>query len=243
MTFAYFETLRILLDQIEMSQAGVIGRTADVIADSLAAGGVLHIFGTGHGHLLAEELFYRAGGLAPVNAILAPGLMLHDSAQASTLLERTPGYATLVLEQYDLRAGEVLIIASNSGRNVAPVEAALAARQRGLTVVALTSLQHSQAVTSRHDSGLRLFEVADIVIDNCGIEGDAAIEIQGMPGRVGATSTIAGAAILQALAGEIITRLLERGRRPPVLRSANVDGGDELNNEVLASYRRRLRSL
>jgi uncharacterized phosphosugar-binding protein len=240
---AYFDRVRALLTEAERKNAGAMEQAADLIAKALASGGLLHTFGTGHGHLLAEELFYRAGSLAPVNAILDPSLMLHVSATGSTAVERLSGYAEPLLARYDVKAGDVLLIASNSGRNSVPIEMALAAQGRGLKVIALTSLAHSCSQPSRHASGQRLFEIADVVLDNCGDVGDAAIEIDGLPGKIGATSTVIGAAILHALVCRVVEKMLERGAVPPTTLSANVNGGDEHNARILSEYRSRIKHL
>src|SRR5512141_763640 len=155
--FAYFDLLRNLLTEIESINAAAMEQAAEAVADCLQRGGLLHTFGTGHGHILAEELFYRAGGLVPVNANLDPVLMLHLSALGSTQLERLSGYADVVLSRYEVHTGDVILIASNSGRNSVPVEMAIAAKARGLTVIALTSLTHSKSQPSRHPGGKRLF--------------------------------------------------------------------------------------
>ncbi|NIK54953.1 sugar isomerase domain-containing protein [Kribbella shirazensis] len=211
-----------IAQQAADTQLGAIRVAAGLVADALAGGKTFWVFGTGHSHTLAEELYGRAGGLADVRAILEPGLMLHEGLQKSSLLERLPGLADVLLEINPLAAGDVVLIASNSGRNAVPVEFALGARERGVQVIALTSLAHSNATTSRAPGGQRLFETADVVIDNCGIPGDALIEVPGTPERTGATSTLVGALLLQALTAEIVTRLSERGLTPNVLRSLNV---------------------
>jgi uncharacterized phosphosugar-binding protein len=180
------------------------------------------VFGTGHSHVIAEELYGRAGGLADVRAVLEPGLMLHEGLLKSSLLERLPGLADVLLQTNEIGAGDVVLIASNSGRNAVPVEFALGAKAKGAKVIALTSLKHGTAVTSRAPGGQRLFEIADVVIDNCGEPGDALIDVPGSPERTGATSTLVGALLVQALTVEIVTKLTDRGQTPNVLRSLNV---------------------
>jgi len=204
------------------TQLGAIRVAAGLVADALAGGKTFWVFGTGHSHALAEELYGRAGGLADVRAILEPGLMLHEGLQKSSLLERLPGLADVLLEINPLAAGDVVLIASNSGRNAVPVEFALGARARGVQVIALTSLAHSNAVTSRAPGGQRLFETADVVLENCGEPGDALIKVPGTPEPTGATSTLVGALLLQALTVEVVTRLTDRGQPPNILRSLNV---------------------
>jgi uncharacterized phosphosugar-binding protein len=230
------------IQRVVQEEAGNLEAAAQLVAKSLASGGVLHIFGAGHSHLFAEDLAYRAGGLVPVNPILDIGYTLMAGPPSrSTRLERLEGYAEALLENYDLRPGEVLIVMSQSGRNPGPVEAALSAKRRGLHVVAVTSLGHSRAVESRHSSGKRLFELADVVIDNHVPMGDAALELAPGRPRVAPLSTIVGAAILQALVAEVAGRLLTMGLEPPIWISSNVPGGDEHNQRLAAQYPSRLR--
>ncbi|WBQ04973.1 SIS domain-containing protein [Kribbella sp. CA-293567] len=203
------------------SQVGAVRVAAGLVAEALAEGKTFWVFGTGHSHLIAEELYGRAGGLASVRAVLEPGLMLHEGLLKSSLLERLGGLAAVLLQVNEIAAGDVVLVVSNSGRNAVPVEFAEGVREVGAKVVALTSLAHSTAVESRAPSGSRLFELADVVIDNCGVPGDALIEIDGSPERTGATSTVVGALLVQALTVEVVSLLAERGHTPDVLRSLN----------------------
>ena len=239
----YFDKVREVLAEAERTNAATVEQVGALIAGSIAAGGILHLFGTGHGHMLAEELFYRAGGLVPVNAILDSTLMLHESALSSSLAERLPGYADVILSRYRVESGEVMIIASNSGRNAVPVDMALAASARGLTVVALTSLAHANAHSSRHPSGKHLHEVADFVLDNCGVAGDAALTVPGLDEPIAPTSTVVGVALLHSLVVVAVERLIQKGVEPPVFISANVGGSDDHNLRLLDQYRSRLRHL
>jgi uncharacterized phosphosugar-binding protein len=214
-----------ILGRIATEQMPNIERAAAMAAESVSAGGMLHIFGSGHSHLIAEEIFRRAGGLCCVNAILDPALGGH--LRTSTTLERLEGYVPIVFGPYDLRQGEVIVIISNSGINAAPIEAAFVAKERGLRVVAITSMAHSQSVASRHSTGRKLPDLADVVIDNCGVPGDALLQVDGVPSRICATSTLTGTLIIQCLMAEIVEALRARGVTPPILISANVprDGG------------------
>ncbi len=238
----YFSHIGSLLARAETVNAATIHECAGVIAGSLAAGGVLHAFGTGHSHCLAEELFHRAGGLVPVNALLDSRTMLHEGTMAATLTERLPGYAEAILSRYSLQAGEVMIVASNSGRNAVPVEMALAAQARGLKVIALTSVAHSSSQSPRHASGKRLFEVADYVLDNCGEVGDAALTLLGIEAKICATSTVVGAALLGALVHATCEALLAHGVEPPVFVSSNLGAGeaDARNQALLDRYPGRI---
>jgi uncharacterized phosphosugar-binding protein len=241
----YFEKIKQLLEQVETKNAEMIQVCADHLASSIAQGGVLHAFGTGHSHLLAEELFHRAGGLVPVNALLDARLMLHEGTMAATLTERLPGYAEAILSRYSLLAGEMIIVASNSGRNAVPIDVALGAKARGLTVIALTSVAHSSSQNSRHTSGKRLFEVADYVLDNGGEVGDACLSLVGMDGKLCATSTVTGVALLQSLVYAAAERLVALGVEPPILRSSNVgqSEADDHNQRHIDRYLSRITHL
>ncbi len=232
-----------LIDAIARSQAANLERVAQVIFTSLRGGGVFHVFGSGHSHALAEEAYHRAGGLVPVNAIQELFLTPLTPPGTSSQLERMPGLAKIILDGHDLRPREVLMVISNSGINPVPIEVALEGKSRGLTVVALTSLRHSQSVPSRHASGQRLFEIADIVLDNCGASGDAAVRYESFQGTVGSTSLLAGAYIINSLTCRVVELFLAHGLTPPVYFSANVPGGDEHNRGLEAKYRGRIRGL
>ena len=238
----YFDEVSRLLKTAQQTQREPIRQAVEAVAAALSQGGTVFAFGTGHSHMLAEELFYRAGGLVRVYPILDDPLMLHINASRSSRMERLPGYAATLLEDGpELHTGDVMFIFSNSGRNAVPVEMALEAKKRGLCVICITNLTHSRSVSSRHASGKKLFEVSDIVIDNGGAIGDAAI-------RVGETvcsptSTVIGAAILQAIVCGVVERMQEDGTVPEVFSSSNIDGGDEINEQYIRRYRSKIRFL
>ncbi len=230
------------IDAVIASQRPALEHGAGRIAAALVVDRFLYAFGTGHSHLLAEEIFYRAGGLARACAILAPPLMLHESASTSSQHEQESGVAAEILDRYPIAAGDVLIIASNSGRNAVPVEMALNARERRIETIAITSLSHSRAFPSRHASGKRLFEVADIVLDTAGVPGDAALEIPGLPLRIGPTSTLVGAFLINALVVRAIELAVEAGQTPEIYASSNADDSGR-NEALLNQFRSRIRHL
>jgi uncharacterized phosphosugar-binding protein len=239
----YFEHIERLLQTLQRTQRENISAAADIVADALIQGGVFHIFGTGHSHIIAEEAFFRAGGLVAVNAILEPGLMIHDGASKSTNLERLSGYAEIIADYHDLKCSDALMIVSNSGRNAVPVEMAVTAKNRGIPVIALTSLAASTQVDSRHSTGKRLFEVADVVIDNCGVPGDAILEVADIPTKICPTSTVTGTIILNVLVAEVAERILAAGIQPAFYKSANLDDGTEYYGQWVAEYKRKFKSL
>lgn len=231
----YFNNLSDLLDRTLNTQQPAMEKAARRIADCFRTGGMLYTFGTGHGHLLALEIFYRAGGMARVCPILDEKLMLHISAAGSTREERDETWVPRLLKKYPIRQGDVLLAISNSGRNAVPVMLAMEAKARGAFVIALTSMQHTSAVTPRNKENLRLFETADLVIDNGGVLGDAAIQAAD-GAMVGPTSTAIGAAILQAIVCRVKELSLEEGFEADFFQSSNVDGGDEWNEKLIERY-------
>ncbi len=238
----YFAVIIDLLARLRDTQGANIADAADVLAASLKTGGVVHLFGTGHSHLLAEEVFYRAGGLIPVQAMLDSSVLLSGGAQRSTHTERTPGAAAQIAERYELHPGDTGIVISNSGRNPAPIEMAQLMKTRGMTVIGITSVTHSSALPPVAPHTQRLFEVADIVLDNGGAYGDAALRLDGVAHPVGPTSTIAGAALLHAVFIGAMQRLVSAGHTVVNLPSGNVEGADLTAVAAeLERYRDRIR--
>lgn len=235
----YYQIILETLASVWESQQPSLETAAGWIADALASDRCLYLFGTGHSHLLSLELFYRAGGLAQAAPILEESLMLHESASGSSEREREEGFAARILQRYPVAPGDVLLVASNSGRNAVPIEMTLEAKARGLKTIALTSLTHSRSVLSRHTSGARLFEVADLSLDNGAVVGDASVTLPGTEACMGPTSTIIGSFLVNALALEAATLAIQRGWTPAIYTSANGDGGDR-NAELLCRFRDRL---
>ena len=193
--------------------------------------------------MICEEPFYRAGGLVPVHPILEPALMLHEGAYKSTLFERLDGIGKVLLDVNGAEKGDVLFLISNSGRNGSVIDMALEARNKNITTVAITSLQHSKACTSRHKSGKKLYELTDYIIDNCGVPGDAAVEIKDFDQKVAPTSSIACILIVNTIVSNVVERLIAQKIIPPVFMSANTDEGDCFNKKLLQEYRARIKPL
>lgn len=222
-----------VLQKIIATQNEPIQDAARVIAEHIAGNGILYILGSGHSLITALESYGRAGGMVPIDVIF-------DKTFGK--IERLPGYAELLLKNYDVDNG-VVVVVSNSGRNPLPIEVALESKKRGAKVIALTSLSHSKSVTSRHESGKRLFEIADVVVDNCCEPGDAIVEIEGVRGKVGATSSVACTFIINSILVQATEDLVKMGVTPPVLISVNLDGSDEYNDALNEKYKGRIRGL
>lgn len=239
---AYINEISRLVSEVGEKQADVMEKAAVLMADALCSDGFVYTFGTGHSHILAEEIFYRAGGLARVYPILEDALMLHTHAARSSMFERTAGLAALLLDDIDtIKYGGVIFIFSNSGGNTVSVDMALEAKKRGLSTVCITNITHSNIITSRHPDGLKLKDVCDVVIDNMGCHGDAAVTIGDTV--TGATSTVIGAMILQAVVCRAIEICTERGKVPEVFASANTKGGDEANEGFIKKYKPLVKAL
>lgn len=226
---AYHSTITGILSRIVSEETEQISAAATVLADCVEQGKLIHVFGTGgHSYMAGEEMFYRAGGLQPLNAILDSGVSLANGARRSTIVERTPGYAKAVLDTYGVAEGEAIILVNVNGINSLTIESAIEAKKRGLKVIGVTSKEFSLNVPpntpSRHPSNKNLFEVSDIVIDVHIPPGDALLTLPGVKPKVAAGSTVAIAFVLNALTAKTVSLLAERGIEPPLWVSANLPG-------------------
>ena len=243
MTYAseYLENMESILEQIKANQPQY-RETAAAILAQVKKGGMIFPFGTGHGHLLALEMFYRAGGMVRVNPILTEELMLHKSATGSSAFERSEGKAEPLLNEYNVGDKDVVIVFSNSGINPLTIEMALGAKERGALTVALTNLNHSRPLQSRHHSGLKLYEICDFVLDNFGVLGDACVEVaSGI--KIGPTSTIAGAAIVHTLTAMMVEMAEADSYDLELYTSGNVPNGHERNLYLIEKYKDIIKSL
>ena len=236
---AYVASIQQLISDLESAEISALNTAANLVANSIANDGIVHVFGSGHSNLLAQEVFHRAGGLVPVNAMLDVNLTIFGSARA-TVVERLEGYAATVVASYDIRPGEVVIIISNSGVNPVPIEIAQQAKQLGASTIAVMSAAAYADAPSRHSDGIRLADVVDLVLDTHVPKGDA-IQPVGPDGIVvGATSTILGAVLLNCLFVAAAELLAERGEAIPAFVSQNVPGGDDHNKDLIERFRPRI---
>lgn len=242
MTAAYRTYMRRLYDIIEevlSTQSRPIETAACWIADTIERRRVVHLFGSGHSHMVAEEVFHRAGSLLPLNPMLDANLTLLGSINA-TLLERTPGYGKVVVDSHDIRENEVVVVASNSGVNPVPIDVVLASNARGARTIAITSHDHYRDVPSRHEGGKRLAEVADLTLDTRVPKGDALVSIPGVDTPAGGASTVIGVVIINALVVQAAAQLQQRGVKPPLIPTMNLPGGDEEMEALVREWGDRL---
>lgn len=230
-----------------MAQSGGLDEAVEAMVGSIRNGGVLQAFGTGHSQAFAMEIAGRAGGLIPTHAIALRDTVLKGDRPASDLkgglLERDTNIANELWELHEFHPEDVFLIASNSGVNGSIVGIALRAKEEGHTVIAVTSLQHTNAVTPKHPSGKRLAEIADVVIDNLAPFGDATVPVGDGGVLAGAVSSITAAYIAQLLTLATAARIEETGETPPLYLSANIPGGDEHNDALKARYGERIGSM
>ncbi len=233
-----------VMERIYQTQTDAIRQTGKLFADCLEKDGVIQAYGTGHSRAFAMELAGRAGGLVPVNRIDLDDLALRANwpleRVRSPEIERDLEAGQTILSCYRIEPQDVFIIASNSGVNVAIVEVALHAKQHGHKLVAVTSLEHSRQTASRHPSGKKLYELADIVIDNCGPFGDALLEMPGGRGKACSISSVSGSLIGQMITAETIGNLIARCIEPPIFLSANIPGGIEQGQQLRQRYADRI---
>lgn len=237
----YFQEINQLLHIVEEKETETLKHAASKIAESIQAGGIIHFFGCGHSHMLAEEVFYRAGGLVPVNPIFHEPLMLHENATESSALERKEGYAGGFMKDEDIRANDILVVISTSGRNPVPIDVAEIAREKGAFVISISSKIYAEQQTSRHSSGKFLHEAADLAIDNHIPIGDALIKDERVAIKFAPGSSVVGIAMVNSMLAHAISIMAANGYEPPILLSGNVDGADEHNAALIAKYRGRIK--
>ncbi len=231
----YYQIVQEIQKRALEQEYSTLQRVAALMANVIRDEGRIFLFGTGHSHMLMEEAFFRAGGLAPAAPIFVTNLMLHEDPSLSGHLERMMGLAAPILDRHDPRPGELLLVISNSGVNALPVEMAVEGKRRDLTVVALCSRAYAE-VAPLSELGRRLTDVADEVIDNHGVPGDAAVEVDGFSWRVGSTSTVVGAFLWNCLLCETARLLCESGDELPVFASHNMEGAAQHNSAVLEKW-------
>jgi uncharacterized phosphosugar-binding protein len=240
-TASYLDRARDLLDRLG-GQDEALERAASLCADAIGAGGLVHLFGTGHSRIAVEEMFPRYGSYPGFHPIVELSMTFHtqvvgaNGQRQAMFIERMEGLGEVILRNFDLRPPDAMMVFSASGLGAVPIDVAAGARARGLPVIAMTSLAATMAGESTHSSGARLRDHADVMLDLCTPPADALVELEGIPTPVGPGSTIAAVALANEVKVRTAARLAERGALPPVLTSASVVGADESRRLFDAAY-------
>ena len=245
---AYLDAIHALMGRILREERAPLDAAAQKLAAHIAADRLIYAYGPGgHSNLATQEIFFRAGGLMHVSAILDEGTLLSNGALRSMAMERTPGYGKLVISNQRLGEGDVLLLINAYGINAALIDAAIEARRRGVFLIGISSRTHATSTSedhpARHSTKQNLHDLVDIAIDTKVAIGDAVVEVPGFPDRIAAISTFANATALNFLVIRTVAKLVEQGVEPPVWRSGNSQGGDTANTRFIARFHDRVRAL
>ena len=238
----YIQAVIELLQQIADEEGPALKQAAKLMADAITGGQRIFAFGCTHSSLPIQDLVYRAGGLMLINPIFGPGVASLDikPATLTSAMERLVGFAQTLLNNNPIEKGDVLIVVSVSGRNALPIEMAQLAQERGIKVIGVTSRAYTESVESRHPSGKKMYQFADVVLDNKVSKGDAVLQAEGVPQNFCPASGVTSNAILHALVAATVEELLARDVTPPIILAANVDGGAEYNAKLFEQYGDRI---
>lgn len=243
----YFEVMREVVEDVLNTQEANIMKAAEILTNTTQNNGIIHLFGSGHSSLIAEDVFWRAATLANVHAIFESAVAGINEVTKTSKIEKLEGIGRVILEYNRVLPPDAIICISNSGNNAATVDVALGAKKRGVPVIAITNVTYADQLTTHHSSGKKLKDVADVVIDNCSLYGDAAVEIPGFSQKVGATSTIPVAFIVPALLVQTCENLVDLGIQPDVYYNGHLayeDPAIKLHNDALVDkYFYRIRNL
>ena len=243
---AFNEYLKIVTSNLTLladEQQNCIEKAAEKLTDVIANDGIIYLFGCGHSHIFGEDVFYRAGGLAPIRPILIEPLMLHQGAARSSQLEKQDNYINKYLQTYPISHNDALIVISTSGINPAPIDTILWGKSAGATTIAMTSFLYAEKFPSRHLSGKYLRDCADIAIDNHVPCGDAVLTVEKNQPPFAPVSSVLGIFLLQAIFAEVIFNLSHRHHPLPVFLSGNIPGSTEHNIQLVNKYSLRIPEL
>lgn len=237
-----------LIRRVE-AQMPLIHQAADLFAQTIQAGQMVHVFGSGHSRILVEEMWPRYGSFPGFNPIVELSLTFHNlvvganGQRQAMFLENVSGFAARILRNFDLKPGDSALVISSSGCNVVPVEMAEEFQRRGVKVVALVSQAHADASTTRHPGGKKLQDCADLVLDTGAPIGDAMVKIEGLESPVAPGSTVGGCLLVNAIKAEVAARLTQAGQPPPVLTAGVVLGAERATQIFESAYDEHARRL
>lgn len=244
----YYEEITSILQEIMKTEKEKIKEAAQMIADHVKEDQLFYVYGPGgHSNLASQEVFFRAGGLMHASAILDEGTLLSSGALRSMAMERTPGYGKIVIEDNNLKQGDLLIMVNAYGINTTTIEATLEAKERGVKTIGICSVEHAESTPAdhpaRHPSKHNLQDITDMSIDSKIKVGDAVLKIEGQEQMVGALSTYVNAFILNSITIEVTSILAKEGIQPPIWKSGNATGGDEWNEQFIDRFKGRIKKL
>ncbi|MFC5045467.1 sugar isomerase domain-containing protein [Aquimarina hainanensis] len=234
--FEYIDQVQRLIDHLRSDQEESIKAAATVLTKAIKEDRIIHTLGTGHSQMIAMELFGRASGIANVSAMLDELLLLSNGARRSAAIEQVSGLASILWDKYNIETSDVLIIISNSGRNAIPIEMAQIAKAAGVKIIAITSLEQSKKYNSRHKSGQKLYQLADIVIDNCVPSGDGVMHMNNE--LFGPVSSIMGMVIVNTIVTEAIKECHRQNIPVTIYQSQNIDHTD--NDRIYKQFESRI---
>lgn len=248
LTAGYLASATAIMQRIQDEEQASIAAAAELLAEQIAADRLVHIYGPGgHSNLASQEVFFRAGGLMHMSAILDESTLLSGGALRSMAMERTPGVGRVVIADRGLGPDDLLILVNAYGINAALIDAAIEARARGARLIGVSSRAHAEGSApthpARHPTRANLHDLVDVAIDSKVPIGDAVVRVPGMSQDIAAISTFANAFALNALVIHTVARLTAMGVQPPVWRSGNAPGGDEANARFISRFRGRVRQL
>lgn len=243
----YFQVMNEVVKKAYETQGDNITKAAHVMTECTKADGIIHLFGTGHSSLITEDVFWRAATLANVHAIFESSVAGINEITKTSKIEKLEGMGQILVAYNHVAKPDVMICVSNSGNNAVTVDVALACKERGVPVIAFTNIDYANQLTTQHSTGKKLKDIADIVIDNCSLIGDAAVEIENFDMKVGATSTIPVAYMLQSLMVQTCANLVKEGIKPDVWYNGHLayesESVKEHNDQLAEKYYRRIRNL
>ncbi|MFA7076255.1 MAG: SIS domain-containing protein [Candidatus Izemoplasmatales bacterium] len=239
MSKKYYEEIVGLINKVETTQQESIKQATELFVENIKNDRIIHFFGTGHSHMIGIEMFVRAGGLGNINAMLDDTIITSSGAEKGSAMEKIDGLADIIYDQYQISSDDIMVIVSNSGRNAVPVQMAMRAKKEGLKVIAITSMEHSKSIESRDKSGKKLYEFADVIIDNCAPKGDALIEVGEV--KTGSASTILGCFIVNSILTNTVEELHRKNIKTPVFVSQNTDNFN--NDHLYAKYKKVIKHM